>query len=88
MAAGDSAITCGNNLADFFALLAQTLVKDANGINYFRINMVAHDCEDIEAVVNCENAVVDPKELLKQAFYVDECENGILTINVSYTAGE
>jgi hypothetical protein len=74
--------SCGNNVQDILHLLAAAIVKDASGVKYLRVDITQHDCADISAVASC-GEYNDPKELLKQIAYTDDCgENLIIKISV------
>lgn len=74
---------CGNNVQDILHLLAASLVKDANGVKYLRVNINVHECSEIEAAVDCQNSHISPEELLKEAIFTDDCgENLIINISV------
>lgn len=74
--------SCGNNVQDLLHLLAASLVKDAQGVVYIRMNANIHECSEIDPFVDCTNAHVSPEELLKNAIFTDDC-GGNLIINIS-----
>jgi hypothetical protein len=74
--------SCGNNVQDILHLIAASLVKDAQGVVYIRMNAQLHDCADIEPFVTCANSHVSPEELIKNAIMTDDCGENLI-INIS-----
>lgn len=66
---------------DFWQLLAGALVKDSEG--NVRIRSIIHleECTVLDPLVDCNTKDQDPKDLLKQAFSLDDC--GQIALNFS-----
>lgn len=74
---------CGYNVQDILHLLAASIVKDANGVKYIRMNLNIHDCSLIDPAIDCSNSHVSPQELLKEVIFTDDCgENLIINISI------
>ncbi len=64
--------TCGASELDFWQLLAGALMTDGTNVGF---SFVDHsvDCSGLTPVIDCDNKDQDPKEIVKQAFAIDDC---------------
>lgn len=69
--------TCGASELDFWQLLAGSLVTDGT---YTGIQFVDHnaDCANLTPIVTCDNKDQDPKDIIKQMFAVNECDQIVI----------
>ncbi len=71
----------GNNVTDLLHLLAASVVKDASGVKYLRLNIVKHTCAQVDPVA-AAGVYEGPEEVLRQIVNSDTCGDS-LTINIS-----
>lgn len=73
--------TCGMQDLDLWQLLAGALVVDSEGNVRVRAIIHLEECTALDPLIDCDNKDQDPKELLKQAFSLDDC--GQIAMNFS-----
>jgi len=75
---------CGEQLQDFFHLLAASMVVGDDGCVRLRVSVTVEDCTDVEQYIDCTNAHLNPLELLKHTFGIDDCGRVVLNLSAPY----
>jgi hypothetical protein len=74
--------TCGFNELDFFQLLAGSLVVNSRTDSVsLRAVITDSTCEEVTPLIDCDTKDIDPMELLKQMFILDNC--GRIALNIT-----
>ena len=72
---------CGTSIS-LMEALAGSVVKDANGCKFLKINLrviTEEDCQSYTSILECGSSI-SAEEALKNVLYLDDCGNIVLNV--------